>query len=202
VYWWCVGSAITAAGEWDTSQFQLKLRLGVTANPRGTIGVDVGTTAPSGLRVLVPYSEDFSWSPPSKTAAAGDKPVCVYIDGVPYWAIPPNVNDDAQKGPDGSFNFASHWDPGEWGHPDGILSPGEYLGDASHSEEPALPNQRGRSSTDLVFTVPVSAASALFGIALFDTGSKTEPSTWTLLDACQQVNACLNNNNRRDPSTF
>lgn len=202
VYWWCIGPAITSDGQWDDSQFQLKVRLGITANPRGDTDVKIGTATPSTLRVLIPYATDAGWSPPPLTVAAGDKPECVYIDGVAYWAIPPNVNGDAQLGPEGTYNFASHWDPSDWGHPDGVLSPGEYVGDTSHADHPTTPDQRGRTSSDLVFTLPITAYAGLYGIALFDTASTTNAGNWTLLAVCTQVDGCMNEQNRQDPALF
>lgn len=202
VYWWCIGPAITGDGQWDDSQFQLKVRLGITANPRGSTDVDISTAMPSTIRVLIPYTEDHGWSPPPKTAAGGDKPECVYIDGAAYWAIPPNANDDAQIGPDGSYNFASHWNPADWGHPDGLLTPGEFIGDRSRAEVPSSPDQRGRTSSDLIFTLPAMAYAGLYGVALFDTGSSADASQWVLLAACEQVRGCMNEQNRQDPSTF
>ncbi|MCI0155739.1 hypothetical protein KNO15_03395 [Leifsonia shinshuensis] len=143
---------------------------------------------------MEPAAQDESWG--------GDKPYCVYIDGVAYWAIPPNVNDDAQVGPGGMYNVASHWDPGDWGHPDGVLRPGDYLGDASHASTSVLPDQRGRTSTDLVFTLPATAAAGFYGVALFDTETSADASKWTLLATCEQAKGCLNQNNRMEPSAF
>ncbi|WP_133241725.1 hypothetical protein [Microbacterium sp. Gd 4-13] len=202
VYWWCTGPAVAAGGGWDHTQFQLKVRLGITAEPRAAGSVRIGTSPPSTIRILVPYADTLHWMPPTKTVAAGDKPICVYVDGVPYWAIPPNINDDAQKGPDGSWNFASHWEPGDWMQSDELLSPGEYVGDRSHAEQPTSPGQRGRNSTDLVFTVPADAMDAMYGLALFDTGTGADASTWTLLDGCLQIERCMNESNRRHPATF
>lgn len=202
VFWWCYGSAVNGAGEWDDKQFQLKMRLGITADPRGTVPVDIRTSTPSTIRLLIPYSKDLVWTPPPATAAAGDKPQCVYIDGVPYWSIPPNVNDDAQMGPDGGYNFASHWDPNDWGYTDGLLKPGNYIGDASHADAQSTPDARGRTSADLVFTLPASAIQAIYGVALFDTQQNPDASTWTLIGACEETAGCMTTDNQIAPSAF
>lgn len=202
VFWWCLGYAINEAGEDDGTQFQLKVRLGITANPRGTTPVSISTGSPSTIRLLVNYFPDLAWTPPPGTAAAGDKPVCVYIDGVPYWAIPPNVNDDAQMDNDGVYNFASHWDPADWGHPDALLLPSEFIGDDSHSEDPAGSDGRGRSSADLVFTVPIESYRSIYGIGLYNTAPSPDPTAWTLLGDCKQTEGCMSESNRRSPSTF
>lgn len=71
IYWWCTAPAVNAEGEWDYTPFQLKMRLGITANPRGSGAVVVQVGAPSSLRFLIPYTKDVEWNPPPKTKAGG-----------------------------------------------------------------------------------------------------------------------------------
>lgn len=210
VYWWCTGNAITDDGNIDITQLQLKVRLGIAVDDEASSEVNVGISRPSAIRLLVPYTPNLIWHPPPKTDAAGDEPTRVNIAGAAYWAIPPNVNDDWQEatvsGEDGTSisvtNFASHWDPAAWGFPDGILEPGESIGDASRAEEPTTSDKRGNTSTDLVFTMPVEAYEAVRGIALFDTSSGPDSSEWVSLGICEQTDGCMSTANQIDPAMF
>jgi hypothetical protein len=203
VYYWCRGFAVLPSGDYDPNQFQLKVRLGISNMPQNQESIRVSLDNPSPLRVLIPYtSESPGWNPPTKTAANGDKPVCVTIKGSVYWAIPPNINDDAQKSVDGNWNFASHWHPEYWGYSDGILPVNSFIGDDTRASQPTTPDKRGNTNTDLVFTLPGLATTNLYGLVLFDTKNSNDASQWRILGACEQAKGCMTLENQLDPSTF
>lgn len=82
------------------------------------------------------------------------------------------------------------------------MKPGSYMGDSSHGDAESGPDARGRTSADLVFTLPTSAFNAIYGIAMFDTKQSPDASTWTLVGTCEETVGCMTPTNQMAPSAF
>ena len=172
VLYWCTGAVLTEDGKTRGDQAQVKLRLKLT-NVSDHV-INISTENPSRIRLVVEGDAvDKKWSPRPKTAARGDRPVALRVDGYTYWAIPPNADYDEVGTPVGMFTgFASKWSNGV------SLSPGESIGSGVLKDD----------STDLVFQVPVElgANPRVLGVAVLDvSGSATNSAAWTIIGLCR-----------------
>ncbi len=147
VVYWCKGTVYRPDGTEDHRHLQIKLRPRITNNSAQP--VPIGNGNPSALRLLVrsPLLPT-GWSPPTRTAAAGDRPVLVQWNGEQVWAVPPNVNGDAHLTA-GSYytGFATDW------HTDTVAPGSSYFSPLTYGPD-KTPDETG----DLVFQLPVDAA--------------------------------------------
>lgn len=161
VVYWCQGDVFLENGARVFDQRQIKVKPRLINN--STRAIRIAIDEPSALRLLVRGRDLGShWSPPRKTAAAGDAPVLVTWQGAQYWAIPPNVPRDAYPTPAGVYTgFATAWD-GE------ALAPGE----AYFRPVRTRPDGGVIREGVLVFQVPLlnPAGMDVGGLALIDFG--------------------------------
>ena len=124
--------------------------------------ITIAIANPSAVRLLVTGKQiDQRWSPPPRTARAGDRPTLVQCNGRTFWAIPPNVPHDAVRAGDSGYytGFATTWD-------------GTELGAGQSYFRPLQLDQRGApiQESDLVFQVPLDDGQAtIYGLAVLET---------------------------------
>jgi hypothetical protein len=160
---WCQGIVVFPNGSVDESRIQIKLRPRIfnnTAKP-----LDVTIWKPSALRLLVASSDlPDSWRPPPTTAAQGDAPSLVEVDGQKYYAIAPDLPKDVDLPTDrtkpAEVGFASFWS-------EAFIPPNSFWPPSTHRDANGNLDQDG----DLVFQLPaktVSNNATVGGLALLD----------------------------------
>jgi hypothetical protein len=147
VVYWCKGQVYLPDGTEDHHHLQIKLRPRISVNSMQPVAIGIGN--PSALRLLVRSNAlPGDWGAPARTRAAGDRPVLVQWNGQQVWAVPPNVNGDAQPTAGQYYSgFATDWHATSVGHGSSYFSPLVY--GADHR-----PDEQG----DLVFQLPVDAS--------------------------------------------
>jgi hypothetical protein len=161
VIYWCKGDVFTSDGQVDPKNFQIKLRPRLVNNTASPVSIYIKN--PSTLRLLVTGKQiDQRWSPPPRTTKAGDRPILVVCNGATFWAIPPNVPNDATLA--GSAGYYTGFVTWGW---DGVtLGPGSaYFKPLRHN-----PNGTPVYEEDLVFQVPLDddGQARIYGLALLD----------------------------------
>ncbi|MEU4252443.1 hypothetical protein AB0F15_34075 [Amycolatopsis sp. NPDC026612] len=160
VVYWCKGEVFTSDGRLDLTHYQIKLRPRIVNNTSSPITIAI--TKPSAVRLLVTGKQvGERWTPPPRTAQAGDRPTLVQCNGRTFWAIPPNVPRDATRAGESGYytGFATTWD-------------GTELGPGQSYFHPLRHDQRGKpvQESDLVFQVPLDdEAATIYGLAVLET---------------------------------
>lgn len=161
---WCQSVTYELDGTPQKNQTQIKMKAKISNNSPEPLDISIGGVA--AMRLLVSESHlPGSWSPPPKTAAAGDQPILVEWSGSGskqnYWALPPNVYADSYPTAANVYTgFYTHWEPP-------VLGPGESF----YKPRPEVldsANQEG----NLVFQIPVG--SEVYGLAVVDKADPTK----------------------------